>query len=268
MLLPGCLVQDAWKHTYIYISHDQHQESNETKQMCILHIEAAVFCLQIILPIQTSSNILPPQVNSPTSKQLPTDVILSANGKVYLSPLPISSHNGFGIDLSQFLRLLGRDGENHSARGSKTKNAHKNITYLFKMSTSIVWWGFSEPNRWMFSTKLYAHCEPASARMTAASVDWAEVVTFPLRNWLSYHLYLSLTSWSKKRKATMISKVMQIQSRSQTCWDRCWSLPFSRSPHQGPLSDGWCKAIPPQSGKGKCLGKGFIDMPVLSGIGI
>ena len=98
--------------------------------MCRLHIEAAMFCLQIILPIQTSSNILPPQVNSPTSKQLPADAILSADGKVYLSPLPISSHNGFGIDLSQFLWLLGRDGENHSAPGSKTKIAHSKTLHI------------------------------------------------------------------------------------------------------------------------------------------
>ena len=130
--------------------------------MCILHIEAAMFCWQILLPIQTSSHIIPPQVNSPTPKQLPTDVILSADGKVYLSPLPISSHNGFGIDLSQFLWLLG-----------SKKKMHTKNTMSFKISTSIV------QNGWMFSTKLYVHREPASARITAASVDWDEVVTFP-----------------------------------------------------------------------------------------
>ena len=97
--------------------------------MCILHIEAAMFCWQILLPIQTSSHILPPQVNSPTPKQLPTDVILSADGKVYLSPLPISSHNGFGIDLSQFLWLLGSKKKMHT----KTLCRLKSQLPLYKM---------------------------------------------------------------------------------------------------------------------------------------
>ena len=180
MLLPGCLVQDAWNRSMINIKNE-----NEIKQMCILQIEAAMFCLQIILPIQTSSNILPPQVNSPTPKQLPTDVILWADGKVYLSPLPISSHHGFGIDLSKFLWLLGRDAEI-----VLQEKLHKKALSWLKYMLHF-WWGFYEPMDAFFNKVIYT-LPPASARMTAASVDWDEVVTFPLRNWLSHHLSLPI----------------------------------------------------------------------------
>lgn len=55
MLLPDCLVQDAWKHSMINIK-------NQMNHMCIPHWSCNVR-LQIILSIQTSSKILPPTKN-------------------------------------------------------------------------------------------------------------------------------------------------------------------------------------------------------------